>query len=47
MYTIQSTRNNTFIGSLFSDGHADNACAKEAAIFNNCKIVKIVVDNNN
>ena len=23
MYTIQSTRNNMFIGSLFSDGHYD------------------------
>lgn len=30
MYTIQSTRNNKFIGSLFSDGHYDTFTEREA-----------------
>ena len=63
MYTIQSTRNNMFISSLFADKHEQtfneriihlayawssrSDCQKVADDIGECKIVEIMLDNNN
>ena len=48
MYTIQSTRNNKFIGSLFSDGHYDTFNERDmfaAYAWNNISDCRAVADD--